>query len=99
METSLYERSLPVTLRCVGSSGSSVAAVPWSNTCAAASRLPASVTSLVASAAVFWPNGSVMSPMPSWKTPLIAVRPCTTKPLAGDTRRPSASSWKLPERV
>jgi hypothetical protein len=66
---------------------------------AEALRLPASSISLVVLAGVFWLNGRRMSRMPSCADPFAYICPCTTKPLVGDTRRPSASSWKLPERV
>jgi hypothetical protein len=66
---------------------------------AEAFRLPATRVEVVGCAATFWPNGRRMSAMPSCCTPFWNICPCTTKPLVGETRRPSASSWKLPERV
>ena len=71
---------------------------PW-NTGDDAFRLPASTVSDVGLAETFWPNGSLMSRMPSCSTPFSYMRPCTMKPLAGDTIWPSASTWKLPARV
>ena len=66
---------------------------------APASRLPARLMFSVALAGAFCPKGSLMSWMVSVRTPSTASRPWTMNPLVDATRRPFASSWKLPERV